>query len=271
MGGVTDASAAELLAEAVGDLVADLRRLRAPALADEPDAVHQLRTTVRRLRNLLAGFRRCFRRGPADELRTRLAAYGALLGEGRDLEVRADDCRRVLAELGRDDLVDTLVAPLLAGHTTEHARLVAWHDSDEAAALDALLDRWATRPPLHRERAARPARSTARRAVRREVGRVLDRAEAAGETSHEVRKAARRLRHVAEVAGDDRAALLGKEIQGRLGDHRDAVLLAAYLWSAGAPALVVAHVEAQASRALEDLPDALRRLRAAPGRTGVRH
>lgn len=261
MGGVTDASAAELLTGAVGDLVADLRRLRAPALADEPDAVHQLRTTVRRLRNLLAGFRHYLRREPAADLRARLASYGALLGEGRDLEVRADDCRRVLAELGRGDLLDDLVAPLLAGHATEHARLVAWHATDEAAALDALLDAWVARPPLRRRRAAGRARPAARHVVRREVGRVLDRAEAAGETSHEVRKAARRLRHVAEVAGDDRAAQLGKEIQSCLGDHRDAVLLAAHLWEKGAPALVVAHVETQAGRALEDLPGALRRLR----------
>lgn len=259
---MTDAAAAELLTGAVGDLVADLRRLRAPALADEPDAVHQLRTTVRRLRNLLAGFRRCWRRGPADELRARLAAYGALLGEGRDLEVRAEDCRRVLAELGRADLDDALVTPLLAGHAAEHDRLVVWHATDEAAALDVLLDRWTERPPLRRQRAADSARATARAAVRREVGRVLARAEAAGETSHEVRKAARRLRHVAEVAGDDRAAALGKEVQGCLGDHRDAVLLAGYLWSAGAPAVLVGHVEVRAGQALEGLPDALRRLRA---------
>lgn len=262
MGGVTDASAAELLTGAVGDLVADLRRLRAPALADEPDAVHQLRTTVRRLRNLLAGYRRYLRRKPADDLRARLASYGALLGEGRDLEVRADDCRRVLAELDRGDLLDDLVAPLLAGHAAEHARLVAWHATDETAALDAVLDSWAARPLLRRERAARSARSAGRRVVRREVRRVLDRADAAGETSHDVRKAARRLRHVAEVAGDDRAAALGKEIQSCLGDHRDAVLLAGYLWSAGAPAVLVAHVEVLAGRALADLPDALRRLRA---------
>ncbi|GAA3675081.1 hypothetical protein GCM10022237_38300 [Nocardioides ginsengisoli] len=252
---MTDALAS-LLSTTVGDLVAEIERLRAPALADEPDAVHQLRTAVRRLRNVLAGFRRYFRAEPTADLRARLASYGTLLGDGRDLEVRADDCRHVLEELGRTDLHDVLVGPLLAAHATEHERLVLWHDTDEAAELAACLAAWTEQPPLRRKRAKKPAKKAARAVVRREVRRTVD-AAAQGETSHEVRKAARRLRHVAEVADDERAARLGKEIQGRLGDHRDALLLAEHLWSSGAPAAAIAHVEAAASRALEGLPEAI--------------
>ena len=257
---MTDALAS-LLSTTIRDLVAEIERLRAPALADEPDAVHQLRTAVRRLRNVLAGFRRYLRRKPTADLRERLAAYGTLLGAGRDLEVRADDCRQVLEKVERTDLHDVLVAPLLAAHATEHERLVLWHDTDEAAETIARLADWADDPPLRRKRARRPARRTTRAVVRREVRRVLAAAQQ-GETSHEVRKAARRLRHVAEVADDDRAARLGKEIQGRLGDHRDALLLAGHLWSSGAPAAVVAPVEAAASRSLEGLPEAIELLAA---------
>jgi CHAD domain-containing protein len=252
---VTDALAT-LLSGAIRDLVAEIDRLREPALADEPDAVHQLRTAVRRLRNVLAGFRRYLHAKPTADLRDRLASYGTLLGQGRDLEVRAEDCRRVLADLDRTDLHDVLVGPLLSGHAAEHERLVLWHDTEEAPELAACLADWASEPPLRRKRAKKPAKAAARAVVRREVRRTLD-AAGQGETSHEVRKAARRLRHVAEVADDERAARLGKEIQGRLGDHRDALLLAEHLWSSGAPALLIAHVEAAASRALEGLPEAL--------------
>ncbi|WP_158296506.1 CHAD domain-containing protein, partial [Nocardioides albidus] len=236
---------------------------REPALADEPDAVHQLRTSVRRLRNVLAGFERYLDKRPTRRLRGHLASYGALLGAGRDLEVRAQDCRRVLAELGRPDLEDALVAPLLAAHAGAHAVLVDWHASPDAAALESVLDRWCEQVPTT-DRSDRAAGRVTAAVLRREVGRVLDRA-VAGETSHEVRKAARRLRHVAEVVGDRDLARAGKEIQGRLGEHRDAVLLAGHLGAAGAPAVAVAHVEAAASRALDGLPEAIDALRAAYG------
>ncbi|WP_344400196.1 CHAD domain-containing protein, partial [Promicromonospora sukumoe] len=59
------------------------------ALADEPDAVHRLRTSVRRLRNVLAAFKRYLDRDAAAELRSRLKELGDVLGKARDLEVRA--------------------------------------------------------------------------------------------------------------------------------------------------------------------------------------
>ncbi|GAA1522719.1 CHAD domain-containing protein [Nocardioides humi] len=255
--------AGELLTQAVGALVAEIRDGREPALADEPDAVHQLRTSVRRLRNVLAGFGRYVEKRPARVLRGHLASYGALLGAGRDLEVRAEDCRRVLAEVGRTDLEPALVAPLLAAHDGAHTVLVDWHASPDAVALDRLLARWGDEVPLTR-RAGRRADRVSTKVLDREVRRVLDRA-AQGETSHEVRKAARRLRHVADAVGERDLARLGKEVQGRLGDHRDALLLAGHLWSAGAPAVVVAHVEAAASSALDGLPEALDALRRVHG------
>lgn len=256
---MADTSAGDLLTNVVGALVADIRDQRDPALADEPDGVHQLRTSVRRLRNVLAGFGRYVEKRPARELRGHLASYGALLGAGRDLEVRAAGCRQVLVELGRTDLERTLVAPLLAAHGGAHAVLVDWHGSPDAAVLDHLLGTWGEEVPIS-ERARRPADRVTSAVLRREVGRVLDRA-AEGETSHEVRKAARRLRHVADAVGEGDLARAGKEIQGRLGDHRDAVLLAGHLWSAGAPAAVVAHVEVAASRALDGLPESFETLR----------
>lgn len=260
MGGVADTPAGDLLSTVIGDLVADIRDGREPALADAPDAVHRLRTSVRRLRNVLAGFGRYVEKRPARELRGHLASYGALLGAGRDLEVRAEDCRRTLAALDRTDLEPTLVEPLLAAHDGAHAVLVAWHGSPDAAALDHLLATWGEEVPVTGRARRRADRVTAK-VLRHELARVLDRA-AEGEASHDVRKAARRLRHVADAVGAAALARAGKDVQGRLGDHRDGLLLARYLWSAGAPAVVVAHVEAAASHALEGLPEDLAALRA---------
>ncbi len=55
MGG-REMTAGDMLADIVGDLVALIDARTPAALADEPDAVHQLRTAVRRLRNVLAAF-----------------------------------------------------------------------------------------------------------------------------------------------------------------------------------------------------------------------
>lgn len=233
-------TAGELLAASVAELAAGTRAGRGPALADEPDAIHQLRTTVRRLRNLLAVFDRCFDPAAAEELGAALASYGSLLGECRDLEVRAADARAALAVLDLTaELGPVVVEPLERVRAAAHEVLLAWHDGPEAAALDALLDRWADAPPLTR-RASRPARKLARKAVRRQLRRVGKRADRGAE--HDLRKAARRLRHLADVVSPvhpDAAALgrLGHRVQGVLGDVRDAELLAEHARRCGAEPL----------------------------------
>ncbi|MEV5002586.1 CHAD domain-containing protein [Nocardioides sp. LML1-1-1.1] len=258
------ATAGDLLGSVVADLATGIRRDRPAALADEPDAVHQLRTTVRRLRNLLAAFRRCFDSAGADELGAALASYGSLLGECRDLEVRAADARAALVVLGLTDAWEpTVVAPLERVHAAARARLVAWHAGPDAAALDALLERWVQDPPL-RKRARRPAGTTARKAVRRQVRRVLRRAEQGAE--HDLRKAARRLRHTADAVASvhpDAAALgrLGHRVQGVLGDARDAQLLAEHARRCGAEPLA-AYAEQAAAVARAHLAEPLDALRA---------
>ncbi len=161
------ATMARVLAETVGACVDEIGDLRG-ALADGPDAVHRLRTAVRRWRSVTGGF-------------------------------------------GRSD-------PLRVAHDQAHARLVAWHAGDGVVGVDALLAGWDRDLPL-RAAAARPAGPAGRRVVRREVRRASDRAER-DPAGHETRKAARRLRHVAEVVGADRVAVLGKQVQGALGEFR---------------------------------------------------
>lgn len=280
--GQPDISGGDMLAAVVADLGRMITERRGPALSDEPDAVHQLRTSVRRMRNVLAAFDSCFEQEPAGRFAVVLAAYGGLLGECRDLEVRAADATAVLRDLGQGDLYDAVVEPLLTAHDRAHAALVAWHLAGGAESLDALLVHWSAEPPLT-DRADRPAATTAARAVRRQVRRVLDRADRLGgddvaeaeEAVHALRRAARRLRHTADavegVDGLDGAAVvggLGQRIQGLLGDHRDAVLLADHVRSCAADVAdrtsydrVVGRAETLADEAMAGLDGALADLR----------
>lgn len=275
-------TAGDMLTAAISDLAGEITAGRAAALADEPDAVHQLRTTVRRLRNLLAAFRRCFDATAAAELGAALASYGGLLGECRDLEVRAADATAALDTLGlADELGDRLVAPLLARHAAAREALVGWHAGPGAGALDALLTTWTEAPPLGR-RARRPAADVATKAVRRQTRRVLARADAVvaaedvEEARHGLRKAARRLRHTADAVAsvDDSLQGLGKlghQVQGALGDHRDALLLAEHVrrCASGLPDLadrtsyerLAGYAEQLAAGALAGLDDTLATLR----------
>ncbi|NYI43481.1 CHAD domain-containing protein [Nocardioides aromaticivorans] len=282
-------TAGELLAAEIGRLAADLTARRAGALSDEPDAVHQLRTTVRRLRNVLAAFRRCFDPDRSAELAAALASYGDLLGECRDLEVRAADVTAALDALGLADargdaLGEALVGPLLVRHAAAHAALVGWHAGPGVRALDALLATWTESPALAR-RARRPAAGVATKAVRRQARRVLARADAVvaaegvEEARHGLRKAGRRLRHTADAVAsvDVDGSLrvlggLGHRVQGALGDHRDALLLAEHVRRCAAGQadradrasyeLVAGHAEKLAAEALAGLDETLSALRA---------
>lgn len=270
-----------MLAAVVADLGRMITDRRGPALSDEPDAVHQLRTSVRRMRNVLAAFDSCFEREPAEKFAVVLAAYGGLLGECRDLEVRTADATAALEVTGQGALHESVVAPLLADHDRAHSALVAWHRAGGAESLDALLAHWSADPPLT-GRADRSARRVAKKAVRRQVHRVLDRADRLGgadpdEAVHALRRAARRLRHTADavegVDGLHRAARvgdLGQRIQGLLGDHRDAVLLTDHLRECAAGAAdrtsydgVIGHAESLADEAMAGLPGVLKDLRGA--------
>ncbi len=282
-----DATAGEMLTDIVGALASTIDERQAAALADEPDAVHQLRTSVRRLRNVLAAFSQYAEPSAVGGLRAQLAEYGDRLGEARDLEVRAEWCERLAAEVGLDSVLrGRLVAPVLAAHADAHGAFVAWAASPEAQALTAALGAWATRPALAIG-SARPAHVVAREVLTAQVDRVRKRADdhaSDPEAAHALRKAARRLRHTAdavtrppaEVLGKDEAALgsIGSRIQSLLGDHRDALLLADYVRESlpDEPAprasylTVVDAAERTAAEALAAVPDVLQELEARVGK-----
>ncbi|WP_369372250.1 CHAD domain-containing protein [Promicromonospora sp. Populi] len=243
------------------------------ALADEPDAVHGLRTSVRRLRNVLAAFRKYVDKEPAAELRSRLKEWGDVLGRARDLEVRAEQAAEAAEAIGLDAASRAaLLDPLRATHAQAHADAARWTRSDRSRDLDRLLAEWAAAPPLT-ERASRPAKKAARRVVRRQADRTLDAARRLDdpEAAHELRKAARRLRHTCDAITRPPVELLGRRtkdlgsaghsIQSVLGDHRDALLLADHVreHANGSEAYdaVIDLCQERALTALSDLPTAL--------------
>ncbi|MET1043666.1 MAG: CHAD domain-containing protein, partial [Microbacteriaceae bacterium] len=105
-------TASAVLVAAIRDLVNTLEQTDPAARANEPDAVHRMRTIVRRLRSVLAAYRTLFDRKVTDDLRERLGRIGSALGDARDLEVRALRAEALLDELGepetdaRERLVD---------------------------------------------------------------------------------------------------------------------------------------------------------------------
>ncbi|MEI5585359.1 MULTISPECIES: CHAD domain-containing protein [unclassified Agromyces] len=269
-----------------------LEEYRPLALVDEPDALHQMRTNVRRLRSILAAYGPLLDGAVATELRRRLRELGRELGTVRDLEVRVQVAEDALAradEAGRFATVEDrvrvrgiLVDDETVAHDRAHARFAERQRMPRASARLAELDRVLAEPPLT-ERARRPAARELARLLDREARRAAGRArrlsrDPALEDLHELRKAARRLRYAAEAVtqppvellGDAAAALAeaGDAIHDVLGDHRDELLFAEHLRRsaaheahAGRPAEVLRRLaedaDERAATHLGGLPDAV--------------
>jgi CHAD domain-containing protein len=180
------------------EVAAELAGLGAAVRRDEPDAVHKARTMTRRLRAVLA----VVPGEQAQRARAELKRYGTVLGEARDLEVRAELAAGLLVELGDDDETDAarerLVAGIRTAHAEAHGRVVDYLDGRGYARLLELLEE-----------------ATA-------GGDGVD--ELAVE--HEARKHARAMRYLAEALGDAETAATGAALQDAFGARRDYELLA---------------------------------------------
>lgn len=256
-GDAVDAGVAALTAlRAIADR---LDELEPAALADEPDAVHQLRTHVRRLRSVLAAFAPLFDAGMVHSVRRSYREFGSELGTVRDIEVRVQVAEAALADGAEDWGLDPavraamrarLIDDAIEAHRLAHARLVERQGMPRAAArrdlLAAFLD-----APVRTPRADEPAADELARLLEREAKRAVRharRVDAASGTErlHEARKAGRRLRYAAEAVTEEPVALFGDRVHDLaeagealhdvLGDHRDEVLFAEHVRRAGAHA-----------------------------------
>ncbi|MCJ1709084.1 CHAD domain-containing protein [Microbacterium sp. VKM Ac-2923] len=217
---------------------ADAESTEAAALADEPDGLHQHRTSVRRLRSVLAVLRRITPSADAEELEDALKTWGRVLGEARDAEVRAERAEKALAESGIDDADARrrLVGDERAAYRQLHADVVTEHETEASRRRIQLVREAGLGAELGEDDAK--ARKVFRRLLRKEANRVARAARRSDGTLdrlHDVRKAARRLRYLSEavdradadVLGADvrRVARAAKRVHKLLGDHRDDLLL----------------------------------------------
>ncbi|MER6364006.1 CYTH and CHAD domain-containing protein [Kitasatospora sp. NPDC001527] len=226
--------------------VGELLVLDAAVRRGEPDSVHRMRVTARRLRSLLRAHRRLFDRRRTQALSDGLRWLGRLLGRARDQEVLGE----LLVE-HLDAVPARLRGAALRGRLTErYARgyRAAWREAVsglDGARYHALLDEldaFAARPPLRR-RAGRDARAYLAATLRREQRRTtkrLDRALRAepgpprDRALHRARKAAKRARYTAEDTRTGvrrRAAKRAETFAARmkrlhkvLGAHQDSVV-----------------------------------------------
>lgn len=237
-------------AEAAADVVTSALRQHVRELHDQdvavrrrdPDAVHQLRVTCRRLRAELWTFRPVLDRDWADGLRVELAWLAAALGEVRDAEVLRERLLAVVEglpdERARTALTSRLTAAL-AGRT-EAANAVL-----DLALASARYDHLVEELRLAVPRLGPLAGTSARGSVGPRVHRAwkqLDRAAAAAVAPdapdallHAARIAAKRARYATEsvvpVLGKKarRLAARAEQVQEILGEHHDAVVAATAL------------------------------------------
>jgi CHAD domain-containing protein len=243
-------TAADVLAAYLRAQFGTLRAADPAVRRDQPDAVHQMRVTARRLRAALQVYGPVL--GPAltedsaTLLRAELRWLGQVLGAARDGEVLSG---RIGAQLS--GLPPELVLGSAANTVTEHlaprhaaARRAAIRALDSSrylrllAALDALLDAVGESPgSLGTATALRDPVARSYRRLRKRIrhAAALDPGPDRDAALHEARKAAKRARYaigvLEPVAGRPARKLARrmKKIQSVLGDHQDTVVSRAAL------------------------------------------
>jgi CHAD domain-containing protein len=218
-----------------------LKALDAAVRRDEPDAVHQMRVTTRRLRAALQAFPMVLPKPATAGLRDELRWLGRVLGDARDAEVLEQHFQAALAELP----VELVIGPAKARVTLHFAPEQAAARKAVLKALDSRryfrllddLDRLVDDPPRTASATAAAAEilpqavARAYRRTKRRMGRAM-RAPAGPARDialHEARKAAKRARYAADATEPvfgkraRRFANRMKAVQTVLGDHQDAV------------------------------------------------
>jgi CHAD domain-containing protein len=226
-------------------LAEQLRQLFAGDAAirlEEPEAIHDMRSATRRIRSVLAAYRKLYRAVPVRRLRDELGWLGHLLGEPRDAEVLLDRLRGHLDALppgeGTDAAREQVERKAGAAFDAGYRRLQEVLQSERYFRLLDGLEDFCRQPPVLSEAVA-PGRTVAAKVVEKSARRLRRSHKAAAHARrgtaheialHQVRKDAKRLRHVAESAGlvrGKRARKVAKAAhrqQRILGDFHDALI-----------------------------------------------
>ncbi|MDH6141844.1 CHAD domain-containing protein [Kitasatospora sp. GP30] len=223
-------------------LAAYLRRQCAQLLAldgavrrDEADSVHQMRVCARRLRSSLTSCRSLLRQTGAADIAVELRWLGQVLGAARDAETTgqrlAAAAEQLPPELALDNPAAGLAERFRQRYAAAHQEVREVLDSERYFTLLAAVEQLAADPPLRR-RAGR-GRTELECLLRREQRRTghrlnralaLDEGPTRDEALHAARKAAKRARYTAELAGAKPLARRMRTIQETLGSYQDAVV-----------------------------------------------
>ncbi|HSV68238.1 MAG TPA: CHAD domain-containing protein [Mycobacteriales bacterium] len=278
-----------LLAHALGTHAGRLIELDLAVRRDEPDAVHQMRVTCRRLRGVLRTFRPLVAAEWAADLSAELAWLAGSLGDARDLEV----LRERLAVTGHADPLAPLPDEVLDRVDGLLAEREAGGQAAAAAVLSTrryavLLERvvaGAQSPVLSAEAAA-PARDAVLPLVAgvwRAFAKRADRLDPTlpDEVWHRVRILGKRARYALEAVEAAFGRPAGKlarrlaRVQDTLGEHQDAAIAAGTLLGLGRENPADAELVLACGRLAERERAAVRAARAAfaerwPGLSGAK-
>ncbi|HWG02339.1 MAG TPA: CYTH and CHAD domain-containing protein [Trebonia sp.] len=235
------ASAGTVVVGYAAGQAAKLMALDAAVRADEPDSVHQMRVTTRRLRSTLQAFPQVLAKRETRHRRDELKWLSGVLGAARDAEVLSDYLETRAGGLPAELVIGPAQARLQAHFAPVRAGArAAVSDVLESRRYFELLDdldRLLDDPPLTPEAAA-PAAEVLPAALGKAYRRTRRRMRTALGTPagpardvalHEARKAAKRARYAAEAVrpafGKDarRFAKRMKAVQSVLGGHQDSV------------------------------------------------
>ncbi len=206
---------------------------------EDPEELHQMRVSVRRMRAMLRSAEPFLDHRWSNPLRRELGWLGGCLGPVRDLDVLLGHLRGQIDDLPENDrnAASHLIAELDGERSTARRELVNALNSDRyTALLETLADAVnAPLPAAEPSKSAPDGKSELRSLVTtqlRKMRKLVKRAgtDATDSELHEIRIRGKRLRYTAELA----APVLGKRVQHLLqaakrlqdvlGEHQDAAV-----------------------------------------------
>ncbi|WP_169973593.1 CHAD domain-containing protein [Tautonia rosea] len=228
---------------ALGDDVLRLLSHEPGARQFRPEDIHQMRTSVRRLRSDLRFFRPMLDDPALRPIRDELRWLAGVLGVVRDLDVLEDRLRAAVVALDCVGPSDPLFEEIDRRRQLHRSTLGAALDGDRYASLRAAIIAEARTPTLA-DGHDRPAGAVLADRLGRDWRRFLDALEASSPdapiaTLHEFRKQAKRTRYAAESVADwlgrpagtgaKRIGRRAKQVQEILGLSQDAHVAIAFI------------------------------------------
>ena len=222
-------SAHRAVSEQIEKLLAWDRAVR----VDAPDAVHQMRVTIRTIRSLLQASPAAFGLAKDSWLLEELRELATVLGAARDAEVLADRYQQALDELPAKLVRGPIRERLIDGAGSRYRTgLQASITAMRSVRYFRLLDALDTLTGTQSSAAAAHAEPSAAKTIADGYELICRRAKAAATADaehhdvmlHSIRKSAKRLRYIAAANGATKVGEAAKVIQTLLGDHQDSVV-----------------------------------------------